>query len=76
MWFLAGVAHETAGRATYLAGGEAGQSQQGDSVRGLDLVVVRRVGESQRQHSLLLQIGLCLWEGEKRATVRQLEGGS
>ena len=38
--------------------GKAGESDDGNSVGGKDLVVVGRVVEGQRQHALLLQVGL------------------
>jgi hypothetical protein len=40
-----------------LAGGELGGGQV-DAVVGTNLVVVGRVGESKRKHTLLLQVGL------------------
>lgn len=42
----------------YLARREAIESEQRDLVVGLNLVVVGGVGERQRQHALLLQVGL------------------
>ncbi len=40
------------------AGRERRQAQQADAVILLELVVVGRVREGQRQHALLLQVGL------------------
>ncbi len=42
----------------YLAGCQILQTEQRDTVSGLDLVVVLRVGKGQREHALLLQVGL------------------
>ena len=42
----------------YLARGELVESDDGDLVVGLDLVVVGLVGEGERQHALLLQVCL------------------
>ena len=41
-----------------LAGGKAGQAQDGDLIGGGDLVIVGGVGKGQGQHALLLQVGL------------------
>ena len=40
------------------AGGEGLDSGEGDLIVGLDLVVVHGVGESEREHALLLQVRL------------------
>ena len=41
-----------------LAGRQVGEAPDGDAVVGADGVVVRRVGEGERQHALFLQVGL------------------
>ena len=63
-----------------LARGEILQTENGDAILFLDLVVVGRVHEGQRQHALLLEVGLvdagqALGEHHANAQIAGFHGG-